>query len=84
MFSVHVLLSRTTGRFYTRATSDLPTCLEQHNSHHSISAKHCGPWDLVHDEEFPTLAAAIHRGRYFKSGKGREELKRILQARPRP
>lgn len=79
MFSVYVLRSQTTGRFYTGATSDLATRLSQHTSDQSFSTKHRGPWELVYHEEVATLAEAIRRERHFKSGKGRDELKRLLQ-----
>ena len=78
MFSVYVLRSTTTGRFYTGATSDLTARLAQHNSDQSFSTKHRGPWELVHREDFETLAEAVRRERSLKSGQGREEVKRIL------
>jgi predicted GIY-YIG superfamily endonuclease len=34
--------------------------------------------DLLHKEEFETLSEAIRRERFLKSGKGRDELKKIL------
>jgi putative endonuclease len=82
MVSVYALRSRATQRFYTGSTSDLQTRLIQHNSDQSISTKHRGPWDVVYHEEVATLSEAVVRERYFKSGKGRDELKKILLARP--
>ena len=78
MFFVYVLRSRVTGRLYTGSTSDLKTRFAQHNSDQSFSTKHRGPWDLLHSEEFGTLAEAIRRERFLKTGKGRDELKKIL------
>jgi putative endonuclease len=78
MFFAYVLRSRMTRRLYTGATSDLKTRLAQHNSDESISTKHRGPWDLLYYEEFATLAEAMRRERYFKTGKGRDELKKVL------
>jgi len=80
MFSVYVLRSKTTGRFYTGSTSNLPARIEQHNTDASRSTKHHGPWELVHHEDFQTRSAAMCRERELKTGKGRDELKR-LQAR---
>ncbi|MGP8155942.1 MAG: GIY-YIG nuclease family protein [Candidatus Acidiferrales bacterium] len=80
MYFVYVLRSRATGRFYTGATSDLQARLLQHNTDQSIATKNRGPWELVHQEEFDTLAEAMRRERHFKSGKGRDELRRILNA----
>ncbi|MBZ5537836.1 MAG: GIY-YIG nuclease family protein [Acidobacteriia bacterium] len=45
MFSVYVLRSVTTGRFYTGYTSDLSHRIEQHNRGITKSTKHDGPWD---------------------------------------
>ena len=84
MFFVYVLRSRMTGSLYTGATSNLEARLAQHNSDQSISTKHRGPWDLMDHEEFATVGEAMRRERYFKTGKGRDELKRILADGSRP
>jgi putative endonuclease len=81
MFTTYVLLSKSTGRFYTGSTSDLQARLESHNSNLSAATKNGGPWELVHREEFETRTEAMARERYFKTGVGREELKRMLSAR---
>jgi len=80
MFTTYVLWSRASRRLYTGSTSDLERRLEQHNTDVSTSTKNRGPWQLVHQEDFLTLAEAVRRERYLKTGKGREELKRILEA----
>jgi putative endonuclease len=77
MFSVYILRSRTTGRYYTGSTSDLRRRLDRHNAGQSASTKNRGPWDLVHHEEYQSLAEAVRRERYFKTGKGRDELKKL-------
>jgi putative endonuclease len=79
MFTTYVLRSQTTRRLYTGSTSDLGRRLGQHNSDLSVSTKHRGPWELVHQESFATLGEAVRRERYLKTGKGREELQRILE-----
>jgi putative endonuclease len=80
----YVLHSARTGGFYTGATTDLQNRMFQHNSDQSRSTKNRGPWTLVHHEEFLTLAEALRRERYLKSGKGRDELKQILEAKRVP
>jgi len=75
----YVLRSLATGRFYTGATTDLDVRLEQHNSNMSRSTKNRGPSILVHREEFVTLAEALRRERELKTGKGRDEVRRILE-----
>ena len=79
MFTTYVLQSRRTHRFYTGSTSDLANRLDQHSTDASFSTKHRGPWILVHREDFVTLAEAVRRERYFKTGKGRDELKRVIE-----
>jgi putative endonuclease len=81
---VYVLRSLTTGRSYTGATSDLEVRLAQHNSDQSPSTKHRGPWKLIHREEFSTMAEALRRERFLKSGRGRDELRRLLQGESTP
>jgi hypothetical protein len=48
-----------------------------HNAGMVSATKHAIPWVLVHNETFLTRGEAIMRGRYFKTGKGRDELHRI-------
>jgi predicted GIY-YIG superfamily endonuclease len=38
---------------------------------------------MVYQEEFATRSEAMKREKYLKSGKGREELKQILEKRTR-
>jgi len=79
MFFVYVIRSCYTGLYYTGSTSDLSARLHQHNDDQSQSTKHRGPWELVHHEEFLTRAEAVRREREFKTGKGREELKKLIK-----
>ncbi len=78
---IYVLRSQTTGRHYTGATASLDVRFAQHNSDQSFSTKNRGPWDPVHYEEFASLPEALRRERFLKSGKGRDELRRILTAK---
>jgi putative endonuclease len=74
----YVLRSLTTGHFYTGATTNLEARLVQHNSDLSRSTKNRGPWIVVHQEEFATLAEALRREKILKTGRGRDEIQRIL------
>ncbi|HVA94796.1 MAG TPA: GIY-YIG nuclease family protein [Candidatus Dormibacteraeota bacterium] len=80
MFSVYVLCSKTTGRLYTGSTSNLSIRIEQHNSDATRSTKHRGPWELIHHKEYASRAQAVVRERELKTGKGRDEVKRIVTA----
>jgi len=78
MFFVYVLHSETINRHYVGFTADLTQRVGQHNSGITKSTKGRGTWVLVHQEQFATRAEAMQRERWLKTGKGREELKRIL------
>jgi putative endonuclease len=81
MFFVYVLRSAATGRHYVGFCADLAQRLGQHNAGLTKSTKNRGPWELVYQEEWPTRAEAMGRERYWKSGQGREKLKRLLGER---
>jgi len=53
--------------------------LAEHNSGRSKYTKLTKPFKLVHSETFKTRTEAVRRERYFKTGKGREGLKKILK-----
>jgi putative endonuclease len=74
MFHVYVLRSATTGRRYIGSCEDVDERLRRHNLGHSKATRHGIPWILVHRESFSSRAEATRRERYFKTGRGREEL----------
>jgi len=81
MFFVYVLRSIRTERTYVGFSAYPLYRLEQHNEGVTKSTKGRGPWELVYEEGFATRSEAMRRERYFKTGKGREELRRILGLR---
>jgi putative endonuclease len=81
MYFVYVLQDTVTRKHYTGFTSDLEQRVGQHNSGVTKSTKNRGKWVLLHSEEFPTRPEAMRRERFLKSGKGREELRRIPRAK---
>ncbi|MEK9156416.1 MAG: GIY-YIG nuclease family protein [Patescibacteria group bacterium] len=78
MYQVYILQSRKNGRYYTGSTNNLKRRLAEHNSGRSEYTKPTKPFDLVYSEVFETRTQAVQRERYFKTGKGREELKNII------
>jgi putative endonuclease len=76
-FCVYVLRSETTGRRYVGSCCDLADRLRRHNAGESKATKHGTPWKLFHYEMFTSRSDAMQRERYFKTGKGRDELDRI-------
>jgi putative endonuclease len=80
MYFVYVLGNPVAKKHYTGFTADLVQRLGQHNSGVTKSTKNRGKWVLLYSEEFATRPEAMRRERFLKSGKGREELRRILRA----
>jgi len=74
-YFVYILKSESTGTSYTGHTSNLEKRLIEHNNGKSISTRKKRPWKLIYQEEYQTRSEASNRERYFKSVKGRLELK---------
>jgi putative endonuclease len=74
-YFVYVLKSEKTGTSYVGHTADLEKRLVEHNNGKSLSTRNKRPVKLVYQEEYQTRSEAISREKYFKSVKGRIELK---------
>ncbi|MFL6538053.1 MAG: GIY-YIG nuclease family protein [Chthoniobacterales bacterium] len=57
---------------------DLGDRMRRHNAGESNATRHGRPWTMIYKEEFFTRAEAMRRERYFKTGRGRDELNRLL------
>jgi putative endonuclease len=78
MYKVYVIQSEVDGRLYKGITDSLDRRLKEHNKGKTKSTKGFIPWKLVYFEEMPNRKEAREREKYFKSGSGREFLKKIL------
>ena len=56
---------------------ELDERLRRHNAEESKATKHGVPWALVHYEIFSARSEALNRERYYKTGRGRDELDRL-------
>ncbi len=74
----YVLRSQVTGRFYVGSTGNIDDRLFRHNSGQPKATKHGIPWDIIHQEVHATQSDALRREKYYKTGKGREEIRRRL------
>jgi len=74
-YYVYILKSQSTNFSYVGHTSNLQKRLVEHNSGKSLSTRTRRPWRLIYKEEYATRSEAVLRERYFKSVKGRLELK---------
>ncbi len=66
------------GKLYKGITSDLQQRIHYHNSNLGHWTKLKGPWKLVHSESYQTKREALVKERFYKSGKGRDLLKRMI------
>ncbi len=79
MYYVYILKSLINGRLYTGSTQNIETRLKEHNLGKSKATRHTRPFELIYSESFDTRSKAYNREMYFKTGKGREELIRLLE-----
>src|SRR5688572_19661695 len=77
-FHVYVLRSDRTGRRYVGSCEDLQNRLREHNRAESASTRAEVPWRLVRSDTFATRIEAMKRERYYKTGKGRDTLARLV------
>jgi len=80
MFYCYVLRSQKTGRRYVGSCENLTERIRRHNAGDSKATKHGAPLVLVHSESFASRPEAARRERYYKTGRGRDELDRYCRA----
>jgi putative endonuclease len=79
MFYVYVLHSGKTGRRYIGSCQNLGERIRRHNLGHSKATRHGVPWKLLHSEPFLTREQAAAKERFYKTGRGRDELDKLCQ-----
>lgn len=80
MFYAYVLKSLKNGSLYFGNSYNPRGRLEKyHNRGQSPYTKNLAPWILVYKEPFRTKIEAMKRERFFKTGKGREYLKKKIK-----
>jgi putative endonuclease len=78
VFYAYVLKSLKNNRFYYGCTNNPRRRLAEHNNGKSKYTQYIKPFKLVYFEKFKTLKEARKRETFFKSGQGREFIKKIL------
>jgi putative endonuclease len=58
-FTVYIIQSLITDRYYVGQTQDLSKRLIEHNNGKSLSTRHGKPWRLIFHNTFPTRSLAI-------------------------
>ncbi|MDA3861517.1 MAG: GIY-YIG nuclease family protein [Melioribacteraceae bacterium] len=71
------LISSKDKKRYIGLTNNLERRIKEHNCGKVKSTKHRVPFELVYFENFESRNEAALREKFFKSGKGREFLKKI-------
>ncbi|MEW6611044.1 MAG: GIY-YIG nuclease family protein [Patescibacteria group bacterium] len=80
MFSyVYILRSLSDRKYYVGCTNNLSNRLREHNSGKSFSTKPRLPFVLIYYEAFPDREDAERREQFFKTGWGRNYLRRALR-----
>jgi putative endonuclease len=78
MYTVYIIKSKE-GFKYTGVTEDLERRLDEHNGKKlSFWTKRGSEWKLIYKEEFSEKSEAYKRERWFKTGNGRNYIKKIL------
>lgn len=77
MFYVYILRSDKDGKRYIGFTANLDRRLLEHHTGCVTSTKNRRPLQLIHSEEFSNKLEAEQREKFFKSGRGRPQLKEM-------
>ena len=80
MPAVYILQSESSGRFYVGCAEEPAARLSEHNRGQTKSTRGRGPWLLVHQEQFRTLAEALARERQLKSWKSHRSIQELIDS----
>ena len=78
MYSVYILKSISTGRYYVGSTQHPARRLAKHNAGHPYATKAYRRWKVVHLEEYPSRSDAIRREYEIKKMKNRSAIESLL------
>jgi len=78
MYTVYAILSLKDGRIYVGFSSKVERRINEHNSGKTKSTKGFRPWQLIFTENVDTRIEARKREKYWKSGTGKEQLKKMV------
>jgi putative endonuclease len=79
MFYVYIIHSEKFNKFYTGFTENVQRRLKEHNKGKTKSTKAFIPWKLVFTQECRTRTEARIKEKYYKSGSGREKIKKLIK-----
>ena len=79
MFTVYIIRSESTGRYYYGHTADLDDRFVRHNADRSAATKGRGPWKLLASKPFPTKGEAMRFEQALKRMKNPERALAAMQ-----
>jgi putative endonuclease len=79
MFFVYAISSLKRNYIYVGLTSDLEKRIKQHNKGYAKTTKPYVPFILLYFEKASTRLEARKREKYWKSGIGKEKLRRLRE-----
>lgn len=77
MFYVYAISSLTRNYIYVGFTSDLDQRIYRHNKGYEKTTKPYSPFVLIYSEEVETRIEAREKEKYWKSGVGKEKLRKL-------
>ncbi len=77
MYFVYAIKSGLDGRVYVGFSSNVEKRIKEHNAGKTKSTKGFRPWRQIYSETVETRLTAREREKYFKSGMGKEFLKKL-------
>ena len=77
LYSVYVLRSLTSHKYYVGMAIDIHKRLEEHNKGKSKFTKGHRPWEIIYHEVVGITKDARKREKYFKSNAGKNYLRKI-------
>lgn len=75
MYIIYVLKSRKDNNLYIGCTSNIEKRLTEHNNGKVRSTKNRRPFKLIFKEKYLDKYQAFNKERYYKTAKGKKELK---------
>ncbi len=78
-YTVYILESERTGRYYVGSTADVEERLTRHNQGRSKYTKSGIPWKVVYTEQCETRAQAVRREKQIKGRKSRAYIEDLVR-----
>jgi len=78
-YTVYILESERSGKYYVGSTSDVDARLERHNQGRSKYTKSGIPWRLIFTERYATRSEAVKRELQIKRRKSRDYIDALIR-----